>query len=377
MLPIGLWPVLARTGWGSYAIGLALGLARAGRTVILPPSDFTDVPKTVLPLLNQMVVNGQTRDEREQRIALQPYGLHWPPFIDIPNRTQVLLYMAEDTTVPDQAIAEVKKYPMVLAPSRWAQNILRGYGVESMLYWQGYNESAFTSSPRLRPQNGPAYVFIGGKLEFRKGIDIAIAAFRQFRETPEGKDAIMVTAINNLWPQTMVSIYESGYVKGVPVMRNGTQDIPAWLEVNGIPRSANIDLGLCSQLEMAAAIRECDLAIFPNRCECATNMLIPEVMGCGVPCIIGNWTGQADVVSEGLGTPLFHSTPVTLPCPIYKGYEGWGEANVDELVASMIAMRQTPAQDVIRGPLLGIQARATFGWSTRANALHQLLLGLE
>lgn len=372
MLPVELWPVSPTTGWGSFAIGLALGLARLGRTVVLPPSDLTGLPATIRPTLEAMMA---PRDEREERVAIRPYGLHWPKFLDVPHRTQVVIFMAEDTAIPDHAIAELKRYPLVLAPSRWAQNILTARGVDSTLFWQGYNESVFHPAPRARPIDGPLYVFTGGKLEFRKAHDCVIEAFRRFRGTPEGKDAVLVTSIDNIWPSTMAGVYESGYVKGIPVTRDGKQDIPAWLEANGIPRSASLNLGMLSQSDMAVAIRECDFAIFPNRCECATNLIAPEVAACGIPTIIGNWTGQADVVGEGIGTPLHERSPVTLRCPIYSGYDGWGEPDIDAIVNFM-------GNIALLGPYgrreIGIRdagrALESFGWSGRAQAMHDVLM---
>lgn len=370
-LPVELWPLDPRAGWGNVGICLALGLARLGRTVVIPPSDLSALPATVRPTLEAMMV---PRDESEQRVSLRPYGMHWPKFIDLPNRTQVLIYMAEQSNLPDHAVEEIKKYPLVLAPSRWAQGILSKYGIGSTHWLQPYNESVFFPAPRQRPADGPLFVFLGGKLEFRKGMDCSIEAFRRFRGTPEGKDAVLVTAINNIFPQTMVSIWESGFVRGVPVTRDGTQDIPAWLEANDIPRSANIDLGLCTQIEMAAAIRECDFAIFPNRCECATNLVLPEVLGCGVPAIVGNWAGQADVCEAVPCLTLDHPAPVTLPCPLFDGYEGWGEPNIDELLTMMQDIANwRPHRREVEGGWRAAEAQSHFGSRRSARTIHDIL----
>lgn len=363
--PIELWPISSNSGWGTFGFGLAMALARHGQTVVLPPMDVSGFAAPVRPLLLEMMA---PRDQREHRIALLPYGLHWPKHHDMPNRTQVLIYMAEDSAVPDHAIEEIKKYDLVLAPSAWAQGILAGRGVDSQLFHQGFDESIFVTAPRKRPAGGPLYIFSGGKLEFRKGQDIVVEAFRKFRETELGKDAVLVTAWQNLWPQTMVSIWESGYVKGMPVMRDGRQDISTWLEANGIPKSASIDLGMLPQTAMAEAIRECDFAIFPNRCECATNLVLPETMACGVPCIVGNWAGQADVVENGNVLALNAKTPVTLPCPIFNGYDGWGEADIGECVQAMTRMASNP--DAYWRP--EYEAK-TFSWTNRARHLLGIL----
>src|SRR5262249_7874498 len=121
-LPVELWPVQATTGWGTFGYGLAIGLARLGRRVIIPPpTDLGAFPKTIRPVLGSML--GDVND-KEHRIAIVPYGMHWPKYIERPNRTQVLMYMSEDTALPDHAVENIKKYALVLAPSRWAQAVL-------------------------------------------------------------------------------------------------------------------------------------------------------------------------------------------------------------------------------------------------------------
>ena len=173
-------------------------------------------------------------------------------------------------------------------------------------------------------------VFSGGKLEYRKGQDIAIAAFRLFRNTPEGKGAVLVTAWHNPWPQTMEGIWAAGHVKGAPKVVRGRADLTPWLELNGVPREAHLDLGQLTQAESAVAIRECDVAIFPNRCEGATNMVLSETLALGLPCVFGDWTGQADLCRAGANWSCDGAK--NPPSRIFRGTDGWMETNPADIV---------------------------------------------
>lgn len=355
------------TGWGLIALHVALGLERQGCIVHLPAeSDLTAVSPPLVPTLRAMMT---AVPSGEHAVRIDAYGNHHPSFQFIPNRTRVLFCVFEDTAIPGSAIDELRKYDLVLTPSTWAHDILAAKGLETTVWHQGYDESVFYPAPRRRP-DGPFYIFSGGKLEFRKGQDIVVEAFRRFRETPEGKDAILVTAWQNRWPQTMEGIWASGYVKGIPVQRGSSLDVVSWLEANGLPRESVIDLGFLSQPAMADAIRECDVALFPNRCEGATNMQLPEVLGCGVPAIV-SWccghVGYGPVYATG-------TKPVTLPCALYKGFDGWGEADPSSCAQLLqYALGLFAKAPAVRDPSGAEYAREHFGWRNQTNHLYDLI----
>lgn len=351
MLPVELgWSVNGTTGWGLYGLHLALGLARQGRRVHAQISHWQGIPATLQPSLAAMQDAGNMA---ERRIRFDPWGNHCPSFQDMPNRYRVLLAVFEDTEaiVPET----MNRYDLVLAPSRWIQGLLEAKGVQSTLFHQGYDDSLFFPAP-MRRFDGRFMIFSGGKLEFRKGQDIVVEAFRRFRETLEGKDAVLVTAWQNPWPQTMMSIWESGYVKGVPTIKGTSLDISGWLEINGIPRANHIDLGTLTQAEMANAIRECDVGLFPNRAEGATNLIAVETQALGVPIIASANTGHLELFPARF---LLSQPQVTLPCQLYRGMDGWGESSPDECVKMLATAKSWPAITAIT-PM-----GTTEGWSWR------------
>ncbi len=86
---------------------------------------------------------------------------------------------------------------------------------------------------------------------------------------------------------------------------------------------------------MPALLRDCDAALFPNRCEGGTNLVAMEAMACGVPSLIADNTGQHDLVTHLGAKPLTHQTNCPTPPEPHATTTGWGERSVEECVASL------------------------------------------
>jgi len=140
---------------------------------------------------------------------------------------------------------------------------------------------------------------------------------------------VLVTAWDNPWPQTMDGIWLAGHVKGVPAIRGGKADVTSWLVANGIPARNVLDVGKVNPLELSAIVRSCDVGVFPNRCEGATNMVLVETLASGVLCVatVGHGQGMLkDVVLRiagrgqvPRGCRLFGTQDLTA--------DGWTEAD--------------------------------------------------
>ena len=127
-------------------------------------------------------------------------------------------------------------------------------------------------------------VFSGGKLEYRKGQDIVVAAFREFRR--RRSDALLMVAWHNHWPQSMADVGLAGHVQGVPrVDEQGRLAVQEWLAANGVPAEAVLDLGLVDNRHVAPLLREADGAVFTNRAEGGTNLVAMECLASGVPTV--------------------------------------------------------------------------------------------
>jgi glycosyltransferase involved in cell wall biosynthesis len=91
-------------------------------------------------------------------------------------------------------------------------------------------------------------------------------------------------------------------------------------------------MGFIARHQIATILADCHAAVFPNRCEGATNLVAMEAMACGVPVILSANTGHLDLIHEGNCLPLRNQTPVADPTGARRG---WGESAVDEVVEQL------------------------------------------
>jgi len=176
-------------------------------------------------------------------------------------------------------------------------------------------------------------IFSGGKFEFRKGQDIVITAFKRFRE--KHPEALLVTCWQNLNQPEAVAFELAGYCRGVPEAAAdfGLQLTP-WLQQQGLPPDSFIDLPFTHNILMPSVLNDCDVAIFPNRCEGGTNLVAMEAMACGVPTYVSYNTGQKDLV-DLIGCGAFKHQQQVKASPDMKTVEDWGETDVGEVVEAL------------------------------------------
>jgi len=128
-----------------------------------------------------------------------------------------------------------------------------------------------------------------------------------------------------------------------------------------------VDLGLLSNAEMPALLRDVDLAVFPNRCEGGTNLVAMEAMACGIPVVLSRNTGHLDL----FGKDTCYSLDLQIPLGEITGrndLEGWGESSIEELIQKMeIAYSQEDRR--IQIGRNGATFIADWSWSTQVDRL--------
>jgi len=238
----------------------------------------------------------------------------------------------EDTRIYGDVLQRAKSYDIMVVHSTYNRTLLEERGVENVrLSFQGIDPTeVFPGTPQKR--FGDRFVvFSGGKLEFRKGQDIVLAAFRRFHE--RHPDALLVTAWHNPWPATAASMGESTLAPSAPkVDANNRLRITDWAVENGVPAEGFLDLGFLGRAQIAPVLWECHAAVFPNRCEGATNLVAMEAMACGVPAVLSANTGHMDLSANDTCFTLDRQTPVV---DRDGSRIGWGESSVDELVEAL------------------------------------------
>ncbi|RTR14652.1 glycosyltransferase [Azospirillum griseum] len=346
------WQLTEVHGWGLVGVHTALYLADQGRP----------------PLLLERPLMGTLRPENRARLqALEgPYQqitamadqakghtlllkefdvLHalgngftaGGPSARFRGRRNVGVIAYEDTHFTPEVMARARQYDRIVVHSTFNQKVLEIWGFDNVtLAFQGIDPTEMVEEAPSGRFGDRFVIFSGGKLEFRKGQDIVLAAFLRFRQ--RHPDALLVTAWQNAWPEVGMTMAESPLAPRPPhVQPNNMIDVKRWALENGADEVGFRDLGFLGRHQIAGVLADCHAAVFPNRCEGATNLVAMEAMACGVPVILSNNTGHRDLLkSPTQGDDLCLTLDRQMPVTDRDGSRfGWGESSVDELVEAL------------------------------------------
>jgi glycosyltransferase involved in cell wall biosynthesis len=292
----------------------------------------------------------------------------------VSGKQNVGVIFFEDTQLSQTALARANTYDLIVAGSTWNAEVLKSYGCTHVCTVpQGVDPTIFHPAPRARLFGDRFVIFSGGKLEYRKGQDIVVKAFRIFQS--RHPEALLLTAWHNFWPQTMTELTQSGYVTGLPkVSQNGQLQIPEWLVTNGIPATACIDIGLIPNYLVGQILREADAAVFANRGEGGTNLAAMESLACGVPTILSANTGHLDLIDEAHCYSL-RTQGTVKPISSYPGVAGWGESDPEELVEALEKI-YSDRQEAERRSLNATHFMQNWTWEKQVSRLIEALTGL-
>lgn len=363
------WQVGLTSGWGTYGLQLARHLAQSPRAepVLAMAPELSALDDADVRLLASCA-RTIAPEHHARAVHLTGLGnaLRGPTPVFTSRRNAAVVFL-EDTAFDDATRRRARGYDLLVAGSRWNEALLRSLGHPHVsCVWQGIDPALFHPRARGTRFGDRFVVFSGGKLEFRKGQDLVVAAFRAFHQ--RHADALLVTAWHNHWPATMAGIESAGHVQGMPSVVRGQLDVTRWLVANGIPAAAVHDLGVQPQGAIAALLYECDVAVFPNRAEGGTNLVAMEAMAAGVPAIVAANTGQRDLLSEGGAIPLARQSAVR-PAGGFRGTADWGESDVEEIVEAL--ERSYVGRDALR--VRGLAGAAHVGSWTWARQVEVLL----
>jgi glycosyltransferase involved in cell wall biosynthesis len=263
-------------------------------------------------------------------------------------------------------------FDTLLCASHWNAELLRAHSSKPVeVIFEGIDPSQFHPAPKSGVlDKSRFYIFSGGKVEFRKGHDLILLAFREFSRRHD--DAILVTVWHSPWPQLSAG-FKGKLDVPLELTPQGVIDVRKWVTRNAVDPAKVIEIGQVPNAMMPALLREMDCALAPSRAEACTNLLAKEAMACGVPVILAANTGVKDLIGQGNCLPLTRQAPVrdyALP-----GTEGWGESDVEEIVAALERLYTDTAlrkQIGETGSNWLVQEGRT--WSNHARLLKSLLL---
>ena len=342
------WQAGTLSGWG--VLGLNIFEHWAADPDIQPlmgvPLALRDFPGTsplryaaMRPVMNysneflEALAAGKVNLRDEAVVVVDAFGDGLTPGIQHSGQMglrNVARCIFENTRVASSGAIDA--YDSVLCGSEWAAGVLRAVtGKPVTVIHEGIDQSLFFPGPRsglLDPEC--FYVFTGGKIEFRKGQDLVLRAFREFAARHD--DAVLVAAWHSPWTG------RSGGFKGVlaEALRldaAGAPLISQWVTDNGIRPHQFIELPLTANSLMPAVLREMDCALQVSRCEACTNLPAMEAMACGVPVVLANNSGMRDLIGADNCLALQLQDRVSGPQGV--GTEGWGESRVDEIIEAL------------------------------------------
>lgn len=339
------WGVSSFYGWGVYGMNLALQMAQHHREIELTCGSMFSPGDVVLDPMRERIIGELA--QRSEAACWKPMsygvsgaelgsacpvlrglmndlvpgagsqGIHWT------GQPNIGVAFIEDASITQQGKDRSKEYALIIAGSTWNRDILRGHGINNVVtVLQGVDPSIFHEAPKTGMFPNRFVVFSGGKLEFRKGQDITLAAFRVFHA--RHPDALLVAAWGSPWPHL------AAQATGRPDIEPFRDSAERWAADNGIPADSFISLGQTPNIAMPHVIRECDVALFPNRAEGGTNLAAMECMACGIPTILSANTGHLDLMDFG-GDRLALAEQKDVRC---EGIDttAWGESSVDEII---------------------------------------------
>jgi glycosyltransferase involved in cell wall biosynthesis len=372
------WQLTEFHGWGVFGLNLALSLIQNGhqapqllREPNLDPSKFP----SLTPILDEFTQNQAhykqltTRLNHPELSILHAFGndfvaindKHW-------GKKNIGFIFFEDTLFSPQGLERAHALDLVLTGSRWNAEILSKMGLKKVAYvMQGIDPKNFANITPHKTTD-KFVIFTGGKLEFRKGQDIVLAAYKEFYK--KHPDSLLVTAWNNPWPKITENLSQSCYGFGAPKIVNNKLDIAEWCRRSGLPDEAFHHLGFVPNNRMPEVYAQADVALFPNRAEGGTNLVAMEVMATGVPCILSANTGHLDLIAKDNVYPLINQRRYTNP-----QFSDWGESTVEEILEKLeyVYTNRNQAQNIGAN---GKEFIHQFTWHDQAKKLIDLCANL-
>jgi glycosyltransferase involved in cell wall biosynthesis len=294
------WGVSSFFGWGVYGLNLALEWSKDPEIEASTLEPMAAAHISVDPLRRRALRSFVQRSSVPPPpgvFRLHALGNQFLHEADAP--VGVIFF---ELPLEAAAIERAKRYQLIVTGSRWNEMLLREAGIDQVCtIYQGVDRTLFHPAPRRELFPGKFVIFSGGKAEPRKGQDLVVKAFRAFAQ--RHADVVLVTAWSSPW---------AGLAAGMDLDLSSVAD-------------RVVDVGAVPNAQMPQIYRECDVGLFPNRCEGGTNLVAMECLACGIPIIVSANSGHHDLVPFRGVTALRNQVQVDL---------GW-ESDIEEILAAL------------------------------------------
>jgi len=276
-----------------------------------------------------------------------------------------------NTACDAATIARGRSHDVLLTGSTWQTELLRSAGLDNVApFPPGYDGRRFRPGAKQNLFPGRFVIFSGGRLDFRKGQDLVIAAVREFRK--RHPETLLVHGWQHPWPECIVPFGAGALVEGLPRYVGGQLLFAPWLATNGVPADSAVDIGMVANTILPDIVREAHVGLFPSRAEAEPSTAMLECMASGVPCIVARNTGHLELAREQIAYPLVEQSSVAPPLARVRGTEGWGTAGVDDIIAQLEQVF-TNTSDARRRGVAAAREVASYSWHRHTAHFAELL----
>jgi glycosyltransferase involved in cell wall biosynthesis len=379
------WPASNTFGWGISGLNTFMAWANDRDLQPLMGAPITEDSLAGYAPERVLAIKGAIAESNRLQSYLAPFraaamridmpivkvfgnGLHDPGgVVGTPNIGRCIF---EDTQL-EKVDEKLANCDVVVCVSRWNADILRARtpkrveviheGIDSTLFRPGARSGRFDQSK--------FYIFSGGKVEYRKGHDLVLLAFKEFSRRHD--DAVLVTAWHSPWPQLSEG-FRGKVSAPLELADDGTINVERWVVSNGISPDKVIEIKQIPNLLMPRVLCDMDCAMFPSRAEAGTSLPAKEAMACGVPVILAANTGLKDIIDGGNCIALAEQKPI-YDC----GMDQWGESDVGEMVQALerLYVDSSYRQKIGRQGAAWIPAHGRT-WVDHAQQLKSLIMSL-
>ncbi len=376
------WQLSEYFGWGIFGLNIVKNMIKSDR--IRPELLYLgghELSKKAIDPIREVINSASLRLPEYQKIiankkqlliknidVLHAFGNDFTSAYELPpiigNRNFGFIFY-EQTNFSTKGMQRGRSLNAILAGSSWNAKQLKSIGFENTFFvMQGVDKEKFFPLPKEKYKD-KFVIFSGGKLEFRKGQDIVLTAFKEFNK--KHPDSLLITCWGNKWPTISADMANSPHKVTLPKIVGNKIDINFWSQENGLPIDACIHHEFIPNHDLNDLYRNIDVGLFPNRAEGGTNLVAMELMCAGVPCVISNNTGHQDIITNDnsyvLNSQKFYTN---------SNMSGWGESSVEEIIEQL----EIAYSDTQKRKDLGNNARkyiSLFSWQNQTQQLTNVI----
>ena len=363
------WQLSDCHGWGIFGFHLTLYLIMKGPCppVLFTNPNFIGIPEEIENEIYSYICRAPNLQYTTMLHSLGNFFQENKASSKFRGRKNIAFAFFENKIQDQAAIKRAKSWDRLLVGSSWNRDICLDLGIKNTTFIsQGIDLNKFYPSSRQGVPSKRFVIYSGGKLEYRKGQDLVLAAFKIFNK--RHPDSLLVTAWQNSWVESAITITRSKHIEFAPEMDiHGSIAMTKWAIDNGLPADSFVDLGWVSNARLPIILREADIALFPSRAEGGTNLAAMEAMACGIPCILSANTGHLDIID----TNNCYALRDLKPDPMEP--EVWNQANIEEIITKL-EQAYTNTEDRKQRAEQGVKSMKNLSWECQ---LGKLIVAIE